>query len=285
MKKNIVLITGMSGAGKSSSVNALEDMGYYCIDNLPKELLPEFKKVILESDIYSKIALSVSAIHYLWFYNAFKDMNVNLRVLILDAQDDELLLRYRFTRRLHPLIAFHMADTLEEAINKERSYFQQVNLEAEHLIRIDTTNMSSSELANRIRNRFKMELETGLAITFQSFGFKKGVPMDADMIIDVRFLKNPFYVDELKHKTGNDFDVYQYVMKDNLTIEFCQQLKAMLDLVFKEYNQQNRSQIIIAIGCTGGQHRSVSVCNWLYDAYKQSYRCFKSHRDIGVNEV
>ncbi|MGM9946845.1 RNase adapter RapZ [Floccifex sp.] len=285
MKKNIVLITGMSGAGKTSSVNALEDMGYYCIENYPKELLSELKDLIYESDTYEKIAFSVSAINYSLFYNAFKKMDIHLRVLFLDAQDDELLLRYRFTRRLHPMMAFHLADTLEKAIERERSYFQQVDLEDENLIRIDTTKMTTSELGNRIRNRFKMDDKVGLAITFQSFGFKKGVPLDADMILDVRFLPNPFYIQELKPKTGNDLEVYQFVMENEHTISFCEKLKTWLDLVLKEYDKQNRSQLVVAIGCTGGQHRSVSICNWLYDIYKNQYYCLKSHRDIGVNEI
>ncbi len=284
MRKNIVLITGMSGAGKSSAMNALEDLGYYCIDNFPKELLPELNDLLLNQNKYVNIAFSVSALDYAYFMHSFAKIDNNIRVLFLDAKDDELLLRYRFTRRLHPMIASQIATTLEEAIHMERDLFERMSMESNRVIRFDTTKMSPSSLSLRIRNRFKVNEITDFKITFQSFGFKHGVPMDADAIIDVRFLPNPFYVESLKHKTGNDLDVYQYVMEDQKTKEFLVLLEKNLDFVFKEYDSQNKTQMVVAIGCTGGQHRSVSICNWLYDHYRTSYPCLKSHRDIGDDE-
>lgn len=284
MKKNIVLITGMSGAGKSSAMNALEDLGYYCIDNFPKELLSELNDLLQNQDMYTNIAFSVSALDYVYFMQSFAKMDDHIRIVFLDAKDDELLLRYRFTRRLHPMIASQIASTLEEAIDMERDLFKRLNLESNRVIRFDTTKMSPASLSLRIRNRFKVNENTDFKLTFQSFGFKHGVPMDADEVIDVRFLPNPYYVESLKQKTGNDLDVYQYVMEDHKTKEFLVLLEKYLDFIFKEYDSQNKTQMVVAVGCTGGQHRSVSICNWLYDHYKTTYPCLKSHRDIGDDE-
>ena len=145
--------------------------------------------------------------------------------------------------------------------------------------------MSTAELSKRIRNRLSTNEEAEFTITFQSFGFKHGIPLDADLIIDVRFLPNPFYEPALKALTGNDKPVYDYVMQAEETKEFTKRLKAYCDFVFASYKEQNKSHLIVGIGCTGGQHRSVSICNWLYGTYKSQYRCFKSHRDSGDAEV
>ncbi len=285
MNQKIVLVTGMSGAGKSSAMNALEDMGYYCIDNFPKELLPELEKLLEKETNYQYVALSVSALDYLNFVTYFKNMAVPISIVFLDCNDDALLLRYRFTRRHHPMITSQKATTLEEAIEMERDLFNQLQEGAPDMIHIDTTKLTPSALASRIRHRFKTQEESQFTITFQSFGFKHGVPMDADMVIDVRFLPNPFYEPDLRDKTGNQEEVYSYVMDKKETQDFIARLKSYLDFVFLNYDAQNKNHMIVAIGCTGGQHRSVSICNWAYDTYKKQYHCFKSHRDIGVDEV
>ena len=284
MVRNIVLVTGMSGAGKSSAMNALEDLGYYCVDNFPKELLDQLPQLFEVTPMYSDIAFSVSALDFMLFLRALNEFECNLRILFLDASDEELLLRYRFTRRLHPIMVLNLARTYEDAISMERDYFDRVNDIDNKLIRIDTTKLTPASLAARVRNRFMLKTQ-GFTVTFQSFGFKYGVPMDSDIIIDARMLPNPFYDPHLKEMTGNDKEVYEYVMNHEITSEFLKKLKDYLDLVFKEYASQHKSQMIVCIGCTGGQHRSVSICNWLYETYKQNYRCFKSHRDIGVEEV
>ncbi len=285
MKKNIVLLTGMSGAGKSSAMNALEDMGYYCMDNFPKELLPQLEKLFEMEDTYKYVALSVSALDYISFVNFFDNISQRVQIVFLDCSDQELLLRYRFTRRNHPLIARNLATTLEEAIELERDYFNQIQDNVQNTFHIDTSKLSKAELAARIRHRFRFEEKSRFTVTFQSFGFKHGVPMDADMVLDVRFLPNPFYDPELKEKNGNHKEVYDYVINKEQTQEYLTYLSQMMDYVLKSYDDQNKAHMIIGIGCTGGQHRSVSICNWLYDRYKDTYRCFKSHRDIGVDEV
>lgn len=284
MSKSIVLLTGMSGAGKTSAMNALEDMGYYCIDNFPKELLQELETLLKEKDKYKFVALSVSAIDYMYFVNFFDAISKKISIIYLDASDEELLLRYRFTRRQHPLIANGLAPTVEDAIEMERTYFDRVSEYQLSSLHIDTTKMSTGELYKRIQNRFQVNMESNFTITFQSFGFKHGLPMDADVVIDARFLPNPFYDPALRNKTGNDKDVYDYVMEAEETKQFIVKLKDYYDFVFKSYASQNKAHMIVAVGCTGGQHRSVSICNWMYDQYKTTYHCLKSHRDIGVSE-
>ena len=285
MNENIVLVTGMSGAGKSSAMNALEDLGYYCIDNFPKELLPQLETLLKgEPEKYQATALSVSAMDYIYFVKYFDTIAKHLKIIFLDCSDHELLLRYRFTRRQHPMISFNYATTLEEAIEMERDYFDHLQENAQTTIHLDTTKLTPQKLVERICHRFKMNKKTEFTITFQSFGFKHGVPMDADAIIDVRFLPNPFYEPSLRNKTGNQEEVYKYVMSAQETQDYVKTLKKYLDITFENYKNQCKSHMIVAIGCTGGQHRSVSICNWLFDEYKSTYRCFKSHRDINNEE-
>lgn len=286
MNEKIVLVTGMSGAGKTSAMNALEDLGYYCIDNFPKELLSNMECLLETETKYQNIAFAVSAVDYVYFLNYFENISRHLQIIFLDCSDEELLLRYRFTRRQHPMIANNLATTLEEAIEMERDFFDHLQENPTNTFHVDTSKMSTASLAIRVRNRFKKKQNISeFTITFQSFGFKHGLPMDADSVIDVRFLPNPFYDPDLRNKTGNNKEVYDYVMDKKETQDFIVYLKNYLDYVFKNYDEQNKSHMIVCIGCTGGQHRSVSICNWLYDQYKDKYRCFKSHRDIGDDEV
>ena len=285
MEQNIVLLTGMSGAGKTSAMNALEDQGYYCIDNFPKELLPQLERLLVQERRYDYVALSVSALDYMAFLNYFENVNAHISIIFLDCSDEELLLRYRFTRRRHPLIASEMATTLEEAIEMERDYFDCISESSRDVIRFDTTKMATGELAKRIRNRIESTQESVFTITFQSFGFKHGMPMDADTVFDVRFLPNPFYEPELRELNGNDPEVYDYVINHQETQAFLKKLEPLMDEILTSYNSQHKSHFVVAIGCTGGQHRSVSICNWLYTKYKGQYRCFKSHRDSGGDET
>lgn len=287
MEKQLVLITGMSGAGKTSAMNALADLGYNAIDNFPKELLGSLE-TLMESDdpAYDRLALSASSQDYVDFMNFFDALNRPLKVIFVDASDDELLLRYRFTRRLHPLLVKSEASTLEEAIELERDSFRNLEENMKDTLHIDTTRLTPQALVNTLKSYFRNPTEPEFAITFQSFGFKHGLPMDADIVIDVRCLPNPFYEAGLKKLTGNDERVYKYVMDREETREYVKRLSSYLDFVFESYRSQNKNHMIVAIGCTGGQHRSVSVCNWLYDHYKDEYKTFKSHRDLDLrNDV
>lgn len=280
MEKQLVLVTGMSGAGKTSAMNALADLGYNCIDNFPKELLNSLEK-LMESDdpAYDRLALTASSQDYVDFMNFFDALSRPLQVIFVDASDEELLLRYRFTRRMHPLLLKNQASTLEEAIELERDSFKNLEENMKDTLHLDTTRLTPQALVNALKPYFKNPTEPEFAITFQSFGFKHGVPMDADEIIDVRFLPNPFYEPALKDLAGNDEKVYKYVMEREETREFSRRLKDYLDFVFEAYRSQNKNHIIVAIGCTGGQHRSVSVCNWLNEQYRKEYKTYCFHRD------
>ncbi len=286
-EKALVLITGMSGAGKTSAMNALADLGYNCIDNYPKELLPALEQLMESGDPqYDRLALSASSQDYVDFMNFFDTLKRPLQVVFVDASDEELLLRYRFTRRMHPLLVHNEASTLEEAIELERDSFRSLEENMKDTLHLDTTRLTPQALVNVLKPYFKSQTEPEFAITFQSFGFKHGLPMDADIVIDVRCLPNPFYEAGLKKLTGNDERVYKYVMDREETREYVKRLSSYLDFVFESYRSQNKNHMIVAIGCTGGQHRSVSVCNWLYDHYKDEYKTFKSHRDLDLrNDV
>ena len=235
---------------------------------------------------YDRLALSASSQDYVDFMNFFDTLKRPLQVVFVDASDEELLLRYRFTRRLHPLLVHNEASTLEEAIELERDSFRSLEENMKDTLHLDTTRLTPQALVNLLKPYFKSQTEPEFAITFQSFGFKHGLPMDADIVIDVRCLPNPFYEAGLKKLTGNDERVYKYVMDREETREYVKRLSAYLDFVFDSYRSQNKNHMIVAVGCTGGQHRSVSVCNWLYDHYKDEYKAFKSHRDLDLrNDV
>jgi RNase adapter protein RapZ len=281
-EQNVVLITGMSGAGKTTAMNILEDMGYHCIDNFPVQLIDSLGEIIntKPDPRYTNIALATTALDYPKFLQYFENIDVNVRVVFLDASNDKLLLRYKFTRRHHPMMLFKKANTLEEAIEVERDMFDALNERA--VLHIDTTKLSQQELKTVLMEKLSLNSHEVFSISFVSFGYKHGVPLDADLIFDVRFLPNPYYIEELKNQTGDDAPVYEYVMSFDQTKEFIRQLKAFLDYMFVQYKNEKKNHLTIGIGCTGGHHRSVSITNWLYDHYKDQFHCYKSHRDKKV---
>lgn len=281
-EQNVVLITGMSGAGKTTAMGILEDMGYHCIDQFPVQLLSSLGEIINSKPDprYSNLALATTAMDYPKFLNYFENIDCNVRVIFLDASNEKLLLRYKFTRRHHPMMMFSKANTLEEAIEVERDMFDNLNERA--VLHIDTTKMSQQELKAVLMEKLSLNSKSVFSISFVSFGYKHGVPLDADLLFDVRFLPNPYYIDELREQTGDDKPVYDYVMKFDQTKELIQRLHSFLDYVFVQYKEEGKNHLTVGVGCTGGHHRSVSVTNWLYDYYKSQYHCYKSHRDKKV---
>lgn len=278
-EQNVLLITGMSGAGKTTAMAILEDIGYHCIDNFPVELISSLGEImnVKEDSRYKNIALATSAIDYPKFLSYFENIDVNVRVIFLDASNEKLLLRYKFTRRHHPMILNSKANTLEEAIEVERDMFNSLNESA--VLHIDTTKLSQQELKGILLKKFSTSNKPVFSISFVSFGYKHGVPLDADLLVDVRFLPNPFYIEELREQTGDDAPVYDYVMSFDQTKEFIEKLQSFLDYVFVQYKNEHKNHLTVGIGCTGGRHRSVTITNWLFDHYKDEYHCYKSHRD------
>ena len=277
--KRVILVSGMSGAGKTSAMSVLEDMGYHCIDQYPVQLLSLLVDLIENSnDIrYNFTALATSAVDFPMFLHAFRGSDIDVRVLFLDASDDVLLHRYKSTRRMHPLLISNMANTLEEAISGEREMF--IKHKESSFTTIDTTFLSNKELKRKIEKYFAISTVPSFSISFVSFGYKNGVPMDADLMIDVRFLPNPYWEVELRPYSGDDKCVYDYVMDKPETKEFLVRLDAFLDYAFEQYVKEGKNHFTVAIGCTGGQHRSVSITNYLYDKYSKRYNCYKEHRD------
>lgn len=278
-QKRVILISGMSGAGKSTATRFLEDMGYHIIDNFPVQLVSLLVDMIETSTDprYSYIALSTNAQDFKHFLRGLKGQNMEVQVLFLDAADNVLLRRYKSTRRMHPMLMSNTVNTLEEAIAVERQMFKQAINNS--FITIDTSFLSEKEFRQRIEKHFARSAIPSFSISFISFGYKYGVPMDADLMIDVRFLPNPFWVMELRPYSGNDKQVYDYVMEKDETKEFLERLTAFTDYAFSKYVQEGKNHFTMAIGCTGGQHRSVAVTNYLYDRYSKSYKCYKEHRD------
>lgn len=277
--KKLVLISGISGAGKSTASNIMEDMGYTCIDQYPVELLPDLIELIKESDSikYEKVVLTIGLSDLDKFSNLLANSDFDSTWILLDASKDSIINRYKFTRRVHPLVVANTAATLEEAVDIEKSILNKFKKQNVHII--DTTNLSAKQLKEKFDKILKYNDFNNLAITFESFGFKNGLPDDADVILDVRMLDNPFYIPKLKNKTGNDKPVRDYVLNSKLTQRYIKKTLAYLDFMFKAYDNEEKRHLTICVGCTGGQHRSVTIANYLYDYYKDKYMCYVTHRE------
>ena len=280
---DFLIITGMSGAGKSSAIRSLEDIGYYCVDNMPPVLLPAFARVLSSSGgKIDKIALVIDLRSGDMFGQLFESLDeltknkIKYDILFLDANDQTLVKRYKQNRRSHPLSS---GGELLDSIHKERNILSDVRSRANFII--DTSKLTPAD--------FKEELISicsdnstykGIVIEVMSFGFKHGLPIDVDLVFDVRFLPNPYYIDELREKTGLDNEVSNYVHSFPQTNIFINKLNDMLDFLMDHYIEEGKNQLIIAIGCTGGKHRSVaiaeSVAKFLSD---KNYRVIKNHRD------
>ena len=279
MKKKVILISGLSGAGKTSVSNILEDLGYLCIDQFPSKLIKPLLDLIEndESAKYERVGITVPLMDLEDYFDVLDNLHIDSKLILLDADQRVLLNRYKFTRRIHPLLVGNVADTLEEAIGIEKEVIAKYEEKFEV---IDTTNLGQSELRQIVESMISAESRDKFTISFESFGFKNGIASDADLVYDVRFLDNPFYFEELKHKTGNDKEVYDFVMSKERTKEYLNYLLSYLDYSFKMYTREGKRHLTVAVGCTGGQHRSASLVNYLYDHYKEQYNCLKKHRDI-----
>lgn len=279
MKKKVILISGLSGAGKTSVSNILEDLGYLCIDQFPSKLIKPLLDLIEndESAKYERVGITVPLMDLEDYFDVLDNLHIDSKLILLDADQRVLLNRYKFTRRIHPLLVGNVADTLEEAIGIEKEVIAKYEEKFEI---IDTTNLGQSELRQIVESMISAESRDKFTISFESFGFKNGIASDADLVFDVRFLDNPFYFEELKHKTGNDKEVYDFVMSKERTKEYLNYLLSYLDYSFKMYTREGKRHLTVAVGCTGGQHRSASLVNYLYDHYKEQYNCLKKHRDI-----
>ena len=279
-----VIVTGLSGAGKSRTIDALEDIGFYCVDNIPPKLISKFVELSMQSEgKLDKLAI-VTDVRGGDLFNDFlseidklKEMNCDYKILFFDADSKVLIDRYKFTRRKHPLM--EQCGSLEAAVAKERRILRKVRERASYVI--DTTFLTAMQLKERILKIFLNNIGSGMFISCVSFGFKHGVPSEADLVFDVRCLPNPFYIEELKNKTGLDKPVSDYVMQFEQSKTLKDKLFDLIDFLQPLYISEGKSSLVIAIGCTGGHHRSVTFAELLNEhLLEKGYNSSVTHRDI-----
>ena len=286
----LVIITGMSGAGKTQALKMLEDMGFYCVDNLPIPLIETFAELTLSNqagirnaalgiDIRSGEDLSVLN----RIFDEWSRKRMPFEILFLDAGDETLIKRYKETRRAHPLAA---GGRIDSGIEKERVKLAFLKEEADYII--DTSRLLTKELRQELEKIFvSRESYRNLFITILSFGFKYGIPSDADLVFDVRFLPNPYYIEDLRPKTGEEKEVRDYVMQHGTAALFLDKLYDMLEFLIPNYVLEGKNQLVIAIGCTGGKHRSVTIARSVYDRFKsrEEFGLKMEHRDIDKDNI
>ncbi len=286
-----VIVTGMSGAGKSTALKMLEDMGYFCVDNLPVPLIPKLAELFnVSGSEVQKAALGVDIRSGQSFgelermLQELDAMNMKYEILYLESSDNVLVKRYKETRRFHPLSG--SSGRVDEGIKRERERLGFLKKKADYLV--DTSHMLTRELRQELNKIFVENKEfKNLYITVLSFGFKYGIPSDADLVFDVRFLPNPYYVDELRPMSGNDPEIRDYVMGNEKAGEFLDKLTDLLEFLIPNYIIEGKTQLVIGIGCTGGKHRSVTLANALFARLSQaeSYGIRIEHRDIGKDAI
>lgn len=284
---DIIIVTGLSGACKSRAVHALEDIGFYCMDNIPPKLIPAFYDLCMQAkDTLSRVAV-VTDIRGGGMFSSLLDTLEELRIaektykiLFLDASNTVLINRFKETRRRHPLC--EASTGLEQAVKLEREILRPVRELADYVI--DTSLLSPAQLKERLSTLFLGDVTSALQIHCMSFGFKFGMATEADLVFDVRCLPNPYYIDELRHQTGLDAPVRDYVLKWGQTKGFVTRLLDLLDYMIPLYCDEGKSQLVVAIGCTGGHHRSVTIAQLLYEhLIEKGYRASVNHRDIQKN--
>ncbi len=279
----LVVITGMSGAGKTVAVHSFEDLGYYCVDNLPPALLPNFLELMKDStNNIHKVALVMDLRGREFFDSLFEALDilgkedwVDEHILFLDAQDESLVTRYKETRRSHPLAVGGLP---LNGIQQERKILDELRGRAQRII--DTSNLKPKALRDKILKAYTEDKQEIFSVHMVSFGFKYGVPIDADLVFDVRFLPNPHYVSHMQPLTGLNPEVSSYVFKWGDTKKFNEKVLDLLQFMLPQYKKEGKSQLVVAIGCTGGQHRSVAIAEFFAKQLSSNYITHISHRDI-----
>ncbi|MDD2352126.1 MAG: RNase adapter RapZ [Candidatus Caldatribacteriota bacterium] len=282
-----IIITGLSGAGKSIAIKCFEDLDFFCVDNIPPQLIPKFAEMCLKSrGKLSKIAFVVDIRSEIFFreldesLKELESMSINPEILFLEAKDDVIVRRFSETRRKHPL---QFSQSILENIRQERKKLK--DLKSKSTMIIDTSHLSPRQLNTEIRRYSQTNSAKGMHISLISFGYKYGMPIDVDLVFDVRFLPNPYYHDELSGLSGSDDKVKNYLMKFPVTQQFVDQLISLIDFILPHYVDEGKNYLSIAIGCTGGRHRSVFIVNKLYQLLKaKNHNIFKRHRDIKKDE-
>lgn len=280
-----IIVTGLSGAGKSEATNTLEDMGYFCVDNLPPKLIKKFAEVCKQSQgSIDKVALVMDIRGGIFFDDLFESLSELSReqfqyeILFLDTSDEVLVKRFKEKRRSHPLA---LGGRVITGIELERQKLREVKDKADVII--DTSKYAIKDLREEMARKFgdKEMPEKQMAITILSFGFKYGIPVDSDLVFDVRFIPNPFYIPELKPFSGNDEPVKNYVMDQIETQTFLEKANDMFEFLIPNYQKEGKRQLIISIGCTGGRHRSVAIANSIYETlHSNNHDVYVEHRDI-----
>lgn len=278
------IVTGMSGSGKTRVIRYLEDIGYFCIDNMPPVLIPKFSEMLSSATgKFNNVAFVVDVRvgdminELIGQINVLKSMGYDARILFLNASDETLVKRYKETRRVHPV---YSSDGLLASIQKERKILEKLLNAADYVI--DTSQMTNNKLIDEVKEIYCRGKNPGIKINVMAFGFKYGIPMDADLVFDVRCFPNPFYIEALKYKTGNDKEVQDYVMSFPTAVEFLEKLKDMAKFLIPLYEEEGKISLTVAIGCTGGKHRSVTMANKLGEYLKElKYTVDITHRDLG----
>ena len=282
-----IIISGLSGAGKTSALHVLEDIGYYCVDNIPASLLSTLYTLCLNStnETMKRAAVVVDVRgndNYEQMNNQiedFKKSHSDVKILFIDARSDIVIMRYKETRRKHPLSDRLRDGSVTEAVEFEKALLTPIKRAADY--HINTTYMSKKQMRERVISLFMEDFTKSLTLTFMSFGFKFGIPLEADVVFDVRCLPNPFYIPELKMLTGLDSSVRNYVLCSNDTQQFLKRTLDLLDFSVPLYYKEGKSELVVGVGCTGGKHRSVTVARALQEHFQSlGYKSVVSHRDI-----
>jgi len=278
-RKRIIVVSGYSGAGKTVAMGILEDMGYTVMDQIPFELFDDVLKLILSNDDprFDFVTISTESIFMRKLISRLSNSEADVRVLFLEADEDVLLTRYKATRRTHPFLLRNLASSLVEAISVEIEMLSPIKEQAEV---INTTQLNNQDLSQRLQLLYSEASLPIFSVSFVSFGFKHGIPKDADCVFDVRFIKNPYWEESLRSLSGNDRAVVDYVLNQPIAQEYLNHLVSFLRFSFPLYITEGKNHVTVAVGCTGGQHRSVTLVNALEKTFSQEFKVYKKHKDL-----